>query len=151
MINKNELLEKLQKENDMWTAHYHQISSYLYNIMGICYRTGTEYEVGEKIINERDTLLLINQSYNEIEDDEQCLASIYNTVINTLGEDFIKELDQVGEDDAEKTLAKLTIPEALTEIGNVLNAKLNIDNEGLIAMRTIQWMMNIIENEKEND
>lgn len=154
MVNKSELLAKIQEEMNKWLNYYQQIDIHIYSIVTTCFRAGAEFVSDEsKKVEKAGIFAAIDNCLATIENDTECLNEIYSIVMNTCADTcttFLNELVAAGKND-NATLAELKPVEALADIESELIARQRINDESLIALRTLQWVNNIITNEKETE
>lgn len=154
MINKEELLEKIEKERQIWLGYYSDIAMHLYAIAGVCFRAGATFkEDTTKVVLKDSILEAIHNCYVSIEEDTECLDDIYSIILNSyepVREFITQELSNIPEAENKGIeIAKITPEEALTKIENELIARQNISNESLIRLQTLQWIKDIIEEDKK--
>lgn len=152
MVNKNELLTKIREEMNKWLSYYQQIDIHIYSIVTTCFRASAVSTIDiDKAVDKTKLFETIDQCLATIEDDKECLNEIYSIVMSSCTDmctTFLNELKAAG-DNKDATLAELKPVEALAEIESELIARQRISDEALIALRTLQWVDNIIANEKE--
>lgn len=152
MINKEELLTKIEEEMGKWQNYYQQTDIHIYAMLGACFRANAVYtEDTTKAVQRHLIFDTIDNYLSEIENDDDCLNAIFNVLVNTFSDialPFLTELNKAGDEDNAE-LAQLTTTEALVNITSELLARQRIDDESLISLRTLQWVKDIIKNEKE--
>lgn len=152
MIDKKELLEKIDKERQIWLDYYTNVDIYLYAIVGACYRAGAQFKEDEtKIVTKDKILTAVDNSLTSVDDDTECLNDIFNIVLNSdehIKDFVLKELSDAPKDKGIE-VAAITLEEAFEKIEQELIARKNISNESLIRLQTLQWFKDIIEDNKK--
>lgn len=154
MINKEELLAKIERERNLWLGYYNEIAMHLYAIAGACFRAKAVFsEDKTKVVPKDDILKTVDDILTSVEDDKECLDNIYSIIMNSyepVREFITQELSNIPEAENKGIeIAKITPEEALTKIENELIARQNISNESLIRLQTLQWIKDIIEEDKK--
>lgn len=140
---KEQLLKIITEEMTRWQEYYQHTTIHLYSIITACFRAEAKFVEDEtKKVEKTAIFAVIDEYLASIEDDEECVNAIYNVVVNTFDDiaiPFIGELIEEGKKDG-RTLSKLTATEALADVENELIARQHINEESLVAMRTLQWV-----------
>lgn len=154
MIKLEELVEKIEKEKYIWLGYYNDIAMHLYAIAGACFRAEAIFTEDEtKVFSKEDILKAIDDTLASDLDDKACLDEIYSIIMNSyepVREFVTTELSDTTE--AEKKgieLAKMEVSDALEKIETELVARKNINTESLIRLQTLQWVMDIIQDDKK--
>lgn len=153
-MDKEKLITKIDEEMRKWQEYYQHTELHIYAMITSCFRAGAQFVEDEsKKVNKMEIFNIIDEYLATIDSDDECLDTIFNTIMNTFIEisaPFLQELMDGG-NASNATLAKLTVIEALADIENELVARQRINDESLISMRTLQWVKNIINEDNKNE
>lgn len=140
-MNKDILLNKINSEMQKCQDLYNNVESFLLVIMAACYRAKIEYIIDEKYKVSRFALTeSVRKAFLDTEDDAESLQIVYSLLVNSLGDNYIKEL-------AERPVEPMTVEQVIDTIGTQLDYydKINVDT--LIRLQTLQWVKDEIEKE----
>lgn len=162
-MDNKELLNRIDKEMELWQNYYNNIDMFIYTIAALCWRTADNNErssIGELSSATEHTVLqdvssVLNAYFDDIDNTQPPLYyinQIYTYVMSYLGDKgtkYIEDLSNSGSEDA--TLVLLSVEDAINEIAEQLIARDNIQKEAYVSLRTLQWVKDLIPKENETE
>lgn len=154
-MNKTEILEWIESEQNMWQQQYNDVAPYLYPMVSACFRAGCEYTILEtksnilNIFDDIDSELASFFTAPIEEERIESLNKVYSIIITFMGEDYINEIKSFGEE-KQLEISTADLYEAADIIDSHLVSRENIKLESLVRLQTLQAVKNKITGKEDS-